>query len=234
MCVILSIVEGRCAAMGELLHENSYGIKMIREDFKKRSQVKVLLEDGAKRYIHRIYRFNRIEAQFDSPYLSWANLDCCGSWAYDEEYLDTAVQMGAKLFADRALSLRAASDQMAKEEALQQFRDFSASLPNGIFADVTGTLDWDGILYTFICREGTIADYLDLKGVFEFYEKLGVFLPPALKAEVTELCGIEIKRYGGKEPPYLFYRSNTDAELVTTGLLLGYPIESTASILCGY
>ena len=50
MCVILSIVEGRCAAMGELLHENSYGVKMIREDFKKRSQVKVLLEDGAKRY----------------------------------------------------------------------------------------------------------------------------------------------------------------------------------------
>lgn len=217
--------------MSELLHENSQGVKIVREDYKKRSRVKVFTESDGKIYTLRSYRFNRISDRFDSPYLSWANLDCCGGWAYDEEYLDTAVQEGKKLFADRSVPLMLNQTQ---EDALQQFRDFSASLPNGIFADVTGTLSTDGFFYTFICREGTIADYFDIESVFEFYKKLGIFLPASLKAEVIKLCGIEIKRYGGKDAPYLFYRSNTDVEVVTTGLLLGYPIESTASILCGY
>ena len=92
----------------------------------------------------------------------------------------------------------------------------------------------DRWLSTFICREGTIADYFDLESVFEFYEKLGIVFPALLKAEVKRLCGIEIRRYGEKEAPYLFYNSESDTKLVTTGLLLGYPIESTASIICGY
>ena len=46
--------------MGELLHENSKGVKIIREDYKKRSQVKVFSEYKGKRYIHHSYRFNRV------------------------------------------------------------------------------------------------------------------------------------------------------------------------------
>ena len=30
-----------------------------------------------------------------------------------------------------------------------------------------------------------------------------------------------------------YYETDTDAELITAGLLLGYPLESTASILLG-
>lgn len=220
--------------MSELLHENSKGIKIIRENYKKRSQVKVLSWYNSKPYTLRSYRFNLISDRFDSPFLSWANLDCCGGWAYDEEYLDTAVQKGKKLFADRSLFLNSSLNQITQEDALQQFQDFSASLPDGILADFNGTLIRDGFLYTFICREGTIADYFDLESVFIFYKKFGIILPDSLKAEVKDLCKIEIKCFGGKNPPYLFYRNDTDAELVTTGLLLGYPIESTASILCGY
>ena len=216
--------------MSELLHENSAGVKIIREDYKKRSRVKVFTEYRGKAYTHHSYRFNRISDRFDSPYLSWANLDCCGGWTFDKEYLDTAVQEGKKLFADRALFL----NQVTREDAIQQFQEFVVALPNGVFADINGTLFMDNYLHTFICREGTIADYFDLESVFKFYAKLGVVFPASFKAEVKRLCGIEIKHYGGKEPPYLFYRSDLDVELVTTGLLLGYPIESTASLLCGY
>ena len=80
--------------MGELLNENSKGVKMILEEYKKRSRVKVFTEYGGKAHIIRSYRFNRISDRFESPYLSWANLDCCGGWACDNEYLDTAVQEG--------------------------------------------------------------------------------------------------------------------------------------------
>ena len=62
--------------MGELLHENSKGVKIIREDYKKRSQVKVFSEYKGKRYIHHSYRFNRVWENFDFPFCSWANLEC--------------------------------------------------------------------------------------------------------------------------------------------------------------
>lgn len=54
--------------MGVILHQNSRGVKMIREDFKKRSQVKVVSEYKGKRYCLRTYRFDFIQETFDSPF----------------------------------------------------------------------------------------------------------------------------------------------------------------------
>ena len=56
--------------MSELLHQNSKGVKIVREDYKKRSQVKVFSEFQGKRYILRSYRFNQIPDRFDSPFCS--------------------------------------------------------------------------------------------------------------------------------------------------------------------
>ena len=79
-----------------LLHKNSKGVTIIREDGKKRSSVKVLAPDG---HTLHTYRFNNIPP-YSHPLLSWANLDCCGGWTYDKEYLLTAVQNGKKPVAD--------------------------------------------------------------------------------------------------------------------------------------
>ena len=43
--------------MSELLHQNSKGVKIVREDYKKRSQVKVFSEFQGKRYTLHSYRF---------------------------------------------------------------------------------------------------------------------------------------------------------------------------------
>ena len=227
--------------MGELLQENSKGGKIIREDYKKRSQVKVFSEYKGKRYIHHSYRFNRVWENFDFPFCSWANLDCCGGWSYDSEYLDTAVQKGKKLYAGRHQYLRTPDRRCSpgtpmKDEALQQFYAFTKSLPDNIFADIERLVEAEQFLYTFICRKGTIADYFDLELVFEFYKVLGAELPQSLKQAVRELCTKEIKTFGGPNPPfdYLHLNPAAPAELITTGLLLGYPIESTVSLLCGY
>ncbi len=210
---------------------------MLREDYKKRSQVKVFTEDRGKRYIHRSYRFNRISDRFDSPYLSWANLDCCGGWSSgDEEYLTTAVQDGKKLYAGLTQTLKMPyfPDAPTREEAIRQFQMFADALPAGVIAGVEGTFDTGDFLHTFICREGRIADFFDLNSVFDFYKKLGLVLSQPITETVTELCSIEMRDFGGTEPPFLYYRAGSPAELITTGLLLGYPIESTASILCGH
>lgn len=224
--------------MSELLHQNSMGVTMLREDYKKRSQVKVFSELQGKRHILRSYRFNHIPDRFDSPFCSWANLDCCGGWSFDDTYLDTAVQEGRKLYAGRAERVRSSyfPNLPSMDEVMQKFQKVVDGLPAGVIAGMEGggREDMEDVLHTFICREGKIADYFDLNDVFEFYGKLGLNFPQYVAAQVKALCGIEIKTFGGDKPPFIYYQADTPVELIITGLLLGYPLESTASILCGY
>ncbi len=222
--------------MSELLHQNSKGVKMVREDYKKRSQVKVFSEFQGKRYVIHSYRFNLISDRFDSPFCSWANLDCCGGWSSDDSYLDTAVQEGKKLYAGRYQRLQSSyfPDLPSMEEALQEFQKIVDALPAGVTAGVESRHDMEDFLHTFICREGAIADYFDLGDVFKFYGRLGLVFPPYVVDQVKALCQIEMKSFGGDKPPFLYYQAGGPVELITTGLLLGYPIESTASLLCGY
>lgn len=58
--------------MGQILHRNSKGIVMVREDFKTRSQVKVVSEYAGKYTCLRAYRFNLIHEPVEVPYCSWA------------------------------------------------------------------------------------------------------------------------------------------------------------------
>ena len=214
-----------------ILHENPYGIQIIREDMKKRSKVTVRIAGGEP---IRTYRFNLIPDQFDCPYISWANLDHCGGWVSDGSYLDTAVQNGLKLYAGRTQALKCSylPNYPSMEEALTVFKKLSATLPEGVIADQEELIESDGrCLHTFICRTGTIADHIDLDAVFDFYEKLGITVPTE---EVRRLCNIEIKQYGLANAPFVYFNAKTAAELITTGLLLGYPLESTASILTGH
>ena len=86
-------------------------------------------------------------------------------------------------------------------------------------------------LHTYICRTGAIAEHIDLEAVFDFYCKPGIYAP---RYEVRRLCDVEIMQYGTPNTLFVYLETYTTAELFTTGLLLGYPLESTASILCGY
>ena len=146
--------------------------------------------------------------------------------------MDTAVQEGTKLYAGRVQSLR---DQYVPnaptlEDARREFAAFKASLPPGVYG-AEETIQTDGRnFHTYICREGAISDYFDLGKAFDHYRKLGVDLEP-FRAEIGGLCSVEIKDYGTEGAPYQYFNTVTVPRLVTTGLLLGYPIESTASFL---
>ena len=78
-----------------------------------------------------------------------------------------------------------------------------------------------------------ISDYINLDTVFEFYEKLGHYVSASEKKEVEHLCACEMKLYGTDRAPFSYSQAGTTAEFITTGLLLGYPIESTVSVLHG-
>lgn len=223
--------------VGQILHQNSKGVKMIREDFKLRSKVRVVSEYAGKQYHLRTYRFNYIPEPIEVPYCSWANLDCCGGWNFDEEYLDTAVQKGLKLFAGRDTLLRHEYVPAAPtlEKARCQFEVFKGNLPSGVFADIDTQPDGGRkSFHTFICRTGKISDYIDLDTVFNLYKRLGQEVSFSEKSEVERLCDIQIPLFGTDQAPFGYAHAETNTELITTGLLLGYPIESTVSILQGH
>ena len=221
--------------MSKILHQNSKGITIVRDDFKRRSQVKVYSGFPENKCCIRTYRFDFIQDPIEIPYNSWANLDCCGGWAYDEEYLNTAVQNGLKLFAGISHSLKHiyAPDYPTRGDALRQFRIFKHTLPTDIFSGVEDQQSGPAYLNTFICRIGSISDYINLDTVFESYEKLGHYVSVSEKKEVEHLCTCEMKLYGTDKAPFSYSRAGTTAEFITTGLLLGYPIESTVSVLHG-
>ena len=73
-----------------------------------------------------------------------------------------------------------------------------------------------------------------LKAAFDICPYGRTHISDMEQQEIGRLCDIEISCYGTSHAPFQYVRAVTMVQLITTGLLLGYPIESTASILQGY
>lgn len=217
--------------MSTILHQNSHGVKMIREDFKNRSLVKVIAKDTKGTICFKRYRFNLVPEPINVPFCSWANLDCCGSWPYDRECLNTAVQKGLKLFAEQAIKLKSTwfPGNPTATEAIHQVDILAATLASDVYAGFNSESIPRGQLDTFICRIGCIADYISLDRVFYFYERLGLPLTSEERSEIEQYCHIELKEFGTPAAPFLYSGGLTPTQFITTGLLLGYPIESTVA-----
>lgn len=195
--------------MTSVLFTNPLGITIERTDYKNRSKVKVH-NNG---YNLRTYRFNNV-SEFESPYISWQNLDQCGGWATDESYLDTAVQNGTKLFA-----------QIIHQEG-QSF-EYSDDV-----VVITKKHGWcEGYCETHICRKGCLADYYDIDAVLAHYSRLGIDLTDDEVNLIHEFCNIELSVFATDQAPINYANFENLEDLVVTGLLLGYPLESTASII---
>ena len=187
-----------------VLHENSKGIKIIREDYKKRSKVNVLGFNGTP---IRTYRFNNVP-EYKHPYLSWENLDHCGGWATDDRYLLSAVNEGKKPAAQYYYGYESVPETK-KSKDIEVFVEYIRN-------------------WVFITRTGSLNDLFDIDSIIEAYKKHDILLDkeelmPYMERPIMDLM---------KEK--FFISQANDTETVITGLMLGYPIESTASILWGY
>ena len=193
-----------------LLHKNSKGVTIIREDGKRRSKVRVLAPDG---HTTQTYRFNNIPP-YSHPLLSWANLDCCGGWTYDKDYLYTAVQDGKKPVADIT------SDSLPDIMPTPDIEVWHDPVPT-----TNGPYTWWHML---VARKGTLANLFDINEIVEAYATQGINLNPELLQPYfsTPLINLFQDRF--------WINPRTLEEWVVTGLGLGYPIESTASLLRGY
>lgn len=213
----------KAAPTRTVLHENSRGIQAVRLDYTKRSKVIFVKEN----FVFRSYGFNKVTPVYESSYLSWANLDCCGGWAYDESYLHTAVQKGQKLYAGCYFYANAYG---TPEDTRQVIENIFGELPSNCVGGYEPRTS-DRVISFYICRKGCLADYYDIDAVLDYYERLGLWVNEAMRQNVKYLATLEISRYGQPNPPVDYLCTYDPVSAIITGLLLGYPIESTASFL---
>ena len=213
----------KAAPTRTVLHENSRGIQAVRLDYTKKSKVIFVKEND----VFRSYSFNKVTPVYESPYLSWSNLDCCGGWSYDESYLRTAVQNGQKLYASSYFYTNQFGSPEKTRQAIDNIlRELPAPCVGGYEPTQT-----DRVISFYICRKGCLADYYDIDAVLDYYERLGLRVNEFIRENVRYLATFEISSYGQPNPPVDYLCTYDPISAIITGLLLGYPIESTASFL---
>ena len=224
--------RGNSNTMSEIIHTNSKGINIVRIDAKKRSRVVVY---GRDNYIIRTYMMNNIPF-YNHQYLSWDNLDCCGGWSYDEEYLYTAVQNDKKLIAQISFIIESPDED--PRPAMKKFQElvpyFDETKINALIemGHICGPNNQARVWHVILIRKGCLADYFDLSEIKDAYAKHDIIIDGELKKALSELFQVELEDLYLENSDY-FYNIQSILDCIMTGLCFGYPIESTVAIIHG-
>jgi len=202
--------------MTEILLETNKGIVFEKTTSKDRCKVNVKNRDSD--ISHMVYRYNNGVESISSPFISWENLNCCGGWHFDESYLLTAVQKGKKLVSGIYFSSQKELDDY-KENLSDEYVHFCRPpMTNGPHTTY----------YIDVARDGTISGFINTDEVMRIYEKLGV--ANFDKKLLSELFTLPLHDFINGET-FDYGQPHRAEEFIITGLMLGYPIESTAWLL---
>ena len=140
-------------------------------------------------------------------------MDCCGGWDYDKDYLYTAVQEGKKLVAD-------ITNEVLPEILLTPDIE--------IWKNPVPTINGSYKLWNMlVTRKGRLSDYFDIDSIAAAYAAQDFKIDKTALENYFSVPLIELFQ----NPFWVTLR--TADEAIVTGLGLGYPIESTVSLIRG-
>lgn len=162
--------------------------------------------------------FFPVQAEYENPLLSWYNLICCSN-NYGPipvvSYMNTSVQNGKKL----AATIYPESAEIYMQTLAQVGDDFHCFPYH--------TLEYQYMLY--ISRKGSLADYFDLDEILGIYESCDVHLD---REKMEDYFSRELSWFGNEDGcPIRIHFCEGDEEFAVTGLLFGYPVESTVAVI---
>ncbi len=227
--------------MGSIVFESNMGVVFEKTLYKNgRCKLTVKLSNAGRALM--IYRYKDAPGLV-SPYISWENLNCCNGWHYDETYLYAAVQRGLKLFADITFAIHS-PDEIKKMKAygveLLSERDVEATiqkleqeLPERclFIRRPVRQPNRSKLVDVYIYRAGAIGDYISIGDVFTAYEGFGAVFELAARNRIADYCRMQIAELTAEGSGFDFLSPRYPSQLLVTGLLLGYPIETTAALL---
>jgi len=200
-----------------ILLETNKGIIFEKTETKNRCRVAVRDKEHGAMIMD--YRFKKIDKTYNSPYISWDNLNCCGGWSFDESYLLTAVQKGKKLCAGITF--------------------YDESELNGYISDLPDNLEHfchkpdqrhTCCIYNIdVVANGSLKDYYSFQDICDMYDNLGISAN-FNKRLLKDLFDVPLYYFINDET-FEYANAVKSEELIVTGLMLGYPIESTAWLI---
>jgi len=212
----------------EIIFEDKHNAIFEQTTFKTRRKV-VVRNKNDKNIIFRTYRFNITDTSIESPYISWENLNQCNGWSACKEYSKSAVQKGKKLCATISF------------DNLNELEHYANNLPD------TCDCYWierDGyrrkFFYAWIYRKGCLSDFYCINEILKHYKKHDIYLNESnlkklMATNISVLIKCDFTYIANNHPPYdrVYDVVNPlfEEEIAATGLLFGYPIESTASLI---
>lgn len=156
---------------------------------------------------------------YQSPYLSWYNLICCSN-NYGPipvlEYMNTAVQNGKKIAATvYPPTVEAYMQTLAECDADQYY-----CVPYH-------PMEYQYMLY--VSKKGTLADHFDYEQIKAVYDACGVTLD---WTKIQDYFTKELSFFANEELCAIqLHNGATPEDLMITGLLFGYPVESTVALI---
>ena len=214
----------------EIVFASDEGIVFEKTTYKNK-KCKVVVKHKHSNSILMTYRFKDAPG-LDSPFLSWENLNCCGGWVYDCSYLYTAVQRGKKLFAGITLTYSGEAEEHSVTEKINEIKN---ELPDDCILGNETPYETKNGNYTFrhyfICKTGALTDYINMDDAFAAYARFGIVINADLANHIKELCDNPLKIFSNLSLPTNYANTPTAFDLIIAGLLLGYPIESTAWLI---
>lgn len=155
---------------------------------------------------------------YKSPYLSWYNLICCSN-NYGPipvvDYMNHAVQNGKKIAAT-----------IYPNDAGEYMR-IIGELSEDYYCYPYHPREYQYLLY--ISRKGTLKDYFDLDRICSVYESCKITLD---REKMEDYFSKELSYFGNEEVCRIqLHDCIGREELAVTGLLFGYPVESTIALI---
>lgn len=185
----------------------------------KNTTDKLFINNG---HLMRVYKYPNIDCKFSSPKINDYNLHLCGGWAFrgvnEKEVIERVIK-GLK-----PMGIFVTTEVQKWESVCKK-----SGLPYLIAPNHFTTEDHFDI---GISCKGTFDENFDLQNLIidymEYSDKVKISLPAEeIGAYILSLKDIQISSYLTSD----YANPNTDQELIVTGLILGYPIETTVSIM---
>lgn len=162
--------------------------------------------------------FKKDAESYQSQYLSWYNLICCSN-NYGPipvvDYLNRSVIEGKKVAAT------------IYPKSSSEYMKLVSEMGDGYYCYPYQPKEYAYLLY--VSKKGTLSEYFDLDAILDVYRSCGVNLD---QEKMKEYFGQELSYFGNEDLCSIeLHNCLGEAELAVTGLLFGYPIESTIALI---
>lgn len=191
------------------------------------------------------WRYRRIKSEFDSPLVNDLNLALCGGWNLVDP--ETGRWVTDRLIAEQVLSGRKPLGEVffhgprdadrpewmpadwTRPQALEKARALEAEAARrGLLVRVSEADGVNGGVFVCLSHRGTLGGLFDLDALARDYRGYLAHVPEWAEGVVAELTlarGVRLEEFAEGGRPFL------GKPLSVCGLLLGYPVWSTAALV---